>query len=116
MATDASCLESIHAQVILELHAYFRPSFAPCLQGKSDSISFRLLAILSPYLVCSRFNIHDTGIQSWRRKLIQEIKTRLSEDEVGLDLKPVTGWIDFASATNAFSRWKKFMAITRAGA
>ena len=35
MATDASYLENIHAQAILELQAGFRPGFAPCLQGKS---------------------------------------------------------------------------------
>ena len=37
MATDASYLENIHAQAILELQAGFRPGFAPCLQGTGKS-------------------------------------------------------------------------------
>ena len=107
VTTDASCLENIHAQAILELQAGFRPGFAPCLPGKSyqDSIIFSIIGH-SKSLCSSRFNIHDTDIQLWRRELIQEISTRLREHEVGMDLKPFTGWIDFASATNAFSRWK----------
>ena len=30
-----------------------------------------------------------------------------------MESKPLTGWIDFASATNAFSRWKKSLVFTR---
>ena len=62
-------------------------------------LSFRLLTIL-----CSRFNIHDTDIQPLGRELILEIRTRLNEHEGDVESKPLTGWIDFASVTNAFSR------------
>ena len=55
---------------------------------------FRLLAILSPYVVVLIYLVHGTDFQPWRRELIQEIRTRLSEHEVGLDLKPLMGWID----------------------
>ena len=114
MTTDASCLENIHAQAILELQAGFRFGFAPCLLGKSyqDSIIFSNIDH-SKSLCSSRFNIHDTDIQPWRRELILEISTRLNEHEGGLESKPLTGWMDFASATNAFSRWKKFLVFTR---
>ena len=30
-----------------------------------------------------------------------------------MESKPLTGWIDFASATNAVSRWKKSLVFTR---
>ena len=113
MTTDLSCLGSIHAQAVLELQAGFRPGFAPCLPGKSYQNSTIFSVTGHSKSLCSRFDIHDTDIQRWRRKQIQEIRTRLSEHEVGLDLKPHTGWIDFAPATNAFSRWKKFLVITR---
>ena len=37
----------------------------------------------------------------------------MSEHEIELDLKPLTGWTDFASATNPFSIWKESLVITR---
>ena len=104
MTTDASCLENIHAQAILELQVGFRSSFAPCLLGKSYQDSVIFSTIGHSKSLCSSFNVHGTDVQPWRRELIQEIRTGLREHEVGLDLKPFTGWIDFASATNAFSR------------
>ena len=113
MTTDASCLENIHAQAILELQAGFRFGFAPCLPGKSyqDSIIFSIMNHSKSLF--SHFNVHDTDIQPWRRELILEIRTRLNEHEGGLESKPLTGWVDFASATNAFSRWNKSLVSTR---
>ena len=114
ITTDASCLENIHAQAILELQAGFRFGFAPCLPGKSyqDSIIFSIIDHSKS--LCSRFNIYDTDIQPWwRKEPILEIRTRLNEHEWGLESKLLTGWIDFASATNAFSRWKKSRVFTR---
>ena len=104
MTTDASCLENIHAQAILELQAGFRLGFAPCLPGKSyqDSIIFSIIDHSKS--LCSRFNIHDTDIQPLGRELILEIRTRLNEHEGDVESKPLTGWIDFASVTYAFSR------------
>ena len=57
MTTDASCLENIHAQAILELQADFRPGFAPCLPGKSYQDPIILSIIGHSKLLCSRFNI-----------------------------------------------------------
>ena len=73
MATDASCLENIHAQAILELQAGFR-LFAPCLPGKpyQDSIIFSIIDHSKS--LCSWFNIHDTDIQPCRREPILEIR------------------------------------------
>ena len=67
-----------------------------------DSIIFSIIDHSKS--LCSRFNLHDTDIQPWRGELILEIKTRLNEHEGRLELKSLTGWMDFASATNAFSR------------
>ena len=113
MTTDARCLENIHAQAILELQAGFRIGFAPCLPGKSYEDSTIFSIIDHSKSLCSRFNIHDTDIQLRRRELTLEIITRLNEHEGGLESKPLTGWIDFASATNAFSRWNKSLVFTR---
>ena len=86
MTTDASCIENIHAQAILELQVGFRFGFNPCLPGKAyqDLIIFSI--IYHSKSLCSRFNIHDTGIQTWRRELIiLEIRTRLNEHEGRLE-------------------------------
>ena len=83
------------------------PGSTGCLRGKSYQDSIIFSTVDHSRSLCSRFNIYDTDIQPWRKEPILEIRTRLNEHEDELESKSLTGWINFASATNAFSRWKK---------
>ena len=113
LTTDASCLGSTHAQAVFELQAGFRPSFAPCLPGKSYQNTIIFSVIDHSKSLCSRLHVQEADIQPWRRELIREIKARLNEKEVDLKHKPLTGWIDFDSAISTFNNWRKPFVITR---
>ena len=98
MISDAGCLGNIYAQATLELQAGFRPGFAPCLPGKSyqDSVIFSVTD--RPKCLCSRFLTY---------MMTKDIKTRLSEHEVGLDLNPLrAGHTLRLLHIYAFNRWR----------